>query len=729
MINAKNMMSRIVGPRVPFVQQHSATECGLACMAMILGYYGRATSLAELRELFPVGRDGFELRQIVKLAKHFGLDVKVYKTSGTNLQAIGFPVLVHWRFSHWVVVTSCNEKRAIILDPARSKEKVPEKEFSKCFTGVLVAFKPSDQFKKRRHVERSATWPFIYRLVGQIKGWRLLPLVIFSSVILQFLSLASPFIIKIVVDGFLPHNFTSAMNLLGTAMVVLTVTSVLAGLLRALAVLRLRTSLDLKATTEVLRQLLNLPFNFFQTHSRGDLISRVTGFSTIRQIVTDYGIASALDGIFMVVYLGWLYLLTPMLANVVLGFALLQVTALLVTNRAQERLAKAMYAASADEMSCLVDSLSAIDFLKASGSEEAAWERWSNLLRGELRADNKRAFLYAALSVISRACSIGGPLTVLWIGAGMVLAGRLTAGAMLSASAVAASIFFPLANVIYILQQLQGAAAHVERLHDIIASPKEVNAGDNMDFGGGIQAVAVSFSYTGSARPALSDVTVKIDPCKYLALVGTTGSGKSTLATLLIGLNSPSQGEIYFDGIPLSQLNRRNVRQQIGYVPQNPLLFRGTIRENVTFGTPNATLNDVIEACTFARMHDEIAQMPMGYDTVISEQGLNVSGGQRQRLAIARALIRRPRLLVLDEATSHLDSETEKQIHRTLAALSCTRIVIAHRLSTIKDADCIVVLDSGRIIEAGNHEELLAQEGKYAAMLKAQDKYESPLGV
>src|SRR5689334_13105229 len=416
---------------------------------MILSYCGRATTVSEIRNLFPVGRDGVDLKRIAAIAAHFGLAMQVFRTMGTDMRSLQLPVMIHWRFSHWVVLESFGPRGTTILDPGIGRQKLSSQEFSNAFTGIVISFRPNNQFRKKRRTYRSPTWKFIYEIVRRDTLWHLLPLILSSSVLLQVLSLATPMAMKIAVDALMVRRLSSPVSLLAAASVVIVLTHAGASLLRALSVLRFRTNLDIGASTGVLRELLKLPYSFFQVHSRGDLISRITGFGTIRQIVTDHGIAAALDGIFMAVYLAWLLALSPLLAGLIAGLAGLQAVALMVSSAPQNRLARVMYAASAEEMSCLVDTLSGIDYLKASGSEVAAWNRWSSLLHAEVDAENKRSYLNLFVNVTTRICSIGGPLAVLWVGTRLVLGGTLSPGAMLSAAAVAAAGFGPLANSIY----------------------------------------------------------------------------------------------------------------------------------------------------------------------------------------------------------------------------------------------------------------------------------------
>lgn len=709
--------------RVPFIQQKADTECGLACMAMVLSGLGRATSLSELRERFPAGRDGLGTQRLIQVAAEHGLSSKAYSTAGVDLTPMPHPLIVHWGFKHWVVVEKCERNSIRIIDPAVGRRTVSNREFSNHFTGVLICFRTTEEFVPRRRPRPGVTWKFFRRLVHEAEGYRLLPLALVCSLMLQILAFGTAGAIKIIVDTVLPHRYGESLGLIGMALIAMTATHLLLGLLRGLIVVRFRTLIDSKSMTEVLHHLLRLPFSFFNTHSRGDLISRVSGFANIRQIVADNGISAVLDGVFGVAYLIWISSLSPFLATIIGAMALVQILALLASARTQAQLSRTIYTASAEQTSSLVDVLSGIEYLKASGSETAAWDRWANLLRAEQSAGNRRAYLNMALNLVSGICHMGGPFVVLWAGTRMVLAGTLSPGAMLSISAIVGAVFWPLANCVNAIQQMQAASAHIERLDDVLAAPVESeNTGgrSGVRLGGGIEFAHVWFSYPGSSQSAIEDVSFRIEAGESLGLVGVTGSGKSTLAALLVGLNDPSSGKIYFDGIDIAEISRQELRHQIGYLPQTPLLFRGTLRDNIAFGDPNATLAGVREAARLALIDEDIEKMPLGYETGVAEQGYNFSGGQRQRIALARALIRRPRILILDEGTSNLDTETESRLGAMLATISCTRILITHRLSTIQGVNRVFVIAGGRVVEAGSPPELIRKDGRFASMMRAQ---------
>jgi ABC-type bacteriocin/lantibiotic exporter with double-glycine peptidase domain len=378
--------------------------------------------------------------------------------------------------------------------------------------------------------------------------------------------------------------------------------------------------------------------------------------------------------------------------------------------------------AQAESQSYLVEALTGILTLKACGCEDNAFNHWSNLFFKQLNVSLQRNHLGAMVDTAMLSLRTVSPLVLLWVGTLYVLNGTMSLGTMLALNAIATAFLMPLSSLISNGQRLQLVGAHLERLTDVLTAESEQTLqGVQMAprLTGRIELNQISFRYDPNALPVLHNISLTIEPGQKIALVGRSGSGKSTLAKLLLGLYLPTNGEILYDGIPLSALNWRTLRSQFGVVLQEPFLFSGSIRQNVAVNNPSLGFEQVKAAAQLAAIHDEIMQLPMAYETRIAEGGTGLSGGQRQRLTIARALAHQPAVLLLDEATSHLDGVTESLVEQNLSQLPCTRIVIAHRLSTVRNADQIFVLDKGIIVERGSHEELLKQQGHYASLVLA----------
>jgi ATP-binding cassette, subfamily B, bacterial len=707
--------------RVPVRLQLSAVECGAACLAMILSYHGHQTKVAECRNRIGIGRDGLTAETIAKAARTYGLRVKAYSIENlADLKYVPLPAIAHWDFNHFVVIERWSPQRVEIIDPGSGRRQLTPAEFDAGFTGIVLTFEPGSQFN-RCHLQPQRSWHtnlFQYvlgtpGLLGQILG---------TSLLLQILGLALPIFTKVLIDQVLPLQITEVMPILAMGMVILVMAQGVTSYLRAALLIYLQSRVDARMMLGFFDHLLTLPFRFFEQRTTGDLLMRLGSNATIREMLTSQTLSMILDGAFVIGYLVLLLQQNPIFGIIVLMVGLLQIGLLLGTTYQVHDLAKRDLFAQADSQSYLVEALSGILTLKACGCEDRAFDHWSNLFFKQLHVSLQRNHLNAGIDTAMLALRTFSPLVLLWVGALLVLNGSITLGTMLALNAIAAAFLMPLTSLVSNGQRLQLVGAHLERLTDVLEAEPEQNVQAVRvapSLKGWIELHQVSFRYDPNAPTILHNLSLTIEPGQKVALVGRSGSGKSTLAKLLLGLYQPTAGKILFDGIPLQDLNCRTLRNQFGVVLQEPFLFSGSIRQNITLNNPSLSLEQVIQAAKLAVIHDDIMQLPMGYETRIAEGGSGLSGGQRQRLAIARALAHQPAILLMDEATSHLDVITEDLVEQNVSQLACTRIVIAHRLSTIRNANQILVIEQGTIIERGSHEQLLSQQGHYTSLIRS----------
>ena len=708
--------------RVPLVRQTGPTECAAACLAMILGYHGRETSLRECTDRMGAGRDGATARTLAEAARSFGLHAQGYSIEPEHLAGLDLPIVAHWDFSHFVVVERCRRGHVEVADPASGRRRYTLEEVDAHLTGVAVGFAPGPDFEARR--ERGSH-PWLRYAAGLVTlpGTRaVLAQVLLASLLLQLFGLAVPLTTKVVVDRVLPDGLSDALSLLALGIVVWVAALAAVGYLRSTLLVHLQARLDSRMMVGFFEHLLRLPYAFFQRRAAGDLMMRVASNSLIRELLTNQSLSLVLDGSFAIVYLTLLFVVSPPFGWLVAAIAAVQGGVLWLTTRPMHELMQRDVLADSAQQSYLVEALKGIATLKAAGAEPRTLERWSHLFHRYLDAALRRNRFAAGVETALTAVRTLAPLALLWFGAREVLAGDLSLGTMLALVALAGSFLGPLAALTAGGRQLQTVGVHLQRIGDVLdRAPEQEEPRRPVDrLAGRIEVDGVSFRYAADGLWVLRDVSFAVPAGGTVAFVGPSGSGKSTLAALLLGLYRPSEGEIRYDGTPLDRLDLRSLRARVGSVLQESYLFGGSLRSNVAFNDPTLPFERVVEAARLAVIDEEIERFAMGYESLVQEGGGTLSGGERQRLSIARAVATRPAVLVLDEATSHLDSATEDRVAANLATLRSTQVLIAHRLSTIRHADQILVFERGAVAERGRHRELMAAGGLYRSMVDAQ---------
>ncbi len=712
-------LGRLLKKKVPFVQQLSATECGAACLTMVLGYFGKEMGLEEVRDICGPARDGVSALSLLRAGEPLGLRGRGIKVEMNQLDMLepGATIL-HWQFAHFVVLTGVQRKFVEINDPGVGPRKIPIEQFRRDFTGVALVFEPTQLFtvQKRKRV--------LYATIKKlIASSGLVPKIILLSLVLQVFHLAMPVLTGQVIDRVLPRGDMNLLVVLMIGLGAMVIFQSIGNLVRSQLLLHMTTVLDVRMTLGFLDHLVTLPFSYFQLRGSADLMQRMNSNAVVRDHLTSSVLSVILDALFVVVYLGILIAGSTTMALVALVVGLVDVAVFMVASKQQRALMSQGIEVTTKAHAYEMEMLNAIETLKSSGNEQRAVAHWSNLFIDSVNLSLRKARLTMTTDALLGVLKAAGPLAIVSVGAIECMSGRLTLGSMLALNAVTGEFLGPLLGLVGVGASFQTVRMYLERVNDVLEAEPEQEPGKKRPsprLAGGIELEKVSFRYGKDGPMVVDNVSVQIKPKQFVAVVGRSGSGKSTLANLILGLYKPLTGRILFDGHDMCEVDLRNLRQQLGIVNQKLSLFGATIRDNIALSDPSLALEEVAAAAKLACVHDDIIAMPLGYSTPLVDGGGAISGGQKQRLALARALVRKPAVLLLDEATSALDALTEAQVQKSLDELQCTRIVIAHRLSTIRKADVILVVEKGQVIESGDHETLVANNGFYARLVATQ---------
>ena len=708
---------------IPFVPQMEWSDCGAACLGMVLGLHGRDVPIARIREALGLARDGVSARTILEAGRRFGLLGRGVKVEVGDLALLGRGAILHWQFNHFVVFDRVIGEAVRIVDPATGVRDVPLATFGESFTGVALELGPAPEFRREKGQGALAR---LRRWARELMAERrVFQRIVVLSFVLRGLALALPLLTGVIVDQVVPRSDYDLLLVASSAVVMMTVFNAVCSVVRTYLMTQLRTVLELRSTFGFLDHMVRLPFQFFQQRSDGDLMMRLASNGTVREMVTSKSLAAILDGIFVLLYGGIVLWVNATMGGIVFGLVALEMSIFLIARGGYQRLMAENLEKDARSQSWLVQLLGGIETLKSAGEEQRAIEQYANLFVEGQNVKLRRTLLDARVDAVREWVAAVAPLILLTYGAIAVMRGEMTLGSMLAMNSLATSLFGPLAELIGSALDLQLVKGHVDRVDDVLETPAEQDASQVRAphaLEGNVSARDVRFRYAANMPFVVDGVTLDIPAGTSVAIVGPSGSGKTTLLNLLAGLYHPCDGTIAYDGRPIHDLEAGAMRRQIGFVPQHPYIFGASLRENVALTCPDAGLDRVIAAARAACLHDDVEKMPLAYDTPVSDGGASLSGGQRQRIALARALLRRPKVMFIDEGTSALDNATEARVIRNLDGLRITRITIAHRLTTVRHADLILVMVAGRLVEYGSHDELYARRGEYYRLLEAKEE-------
>ena len=704
--------------RVPVILQMEAVECGAASLAMVLAYYKRYIPLEQLRMDCNVSRDGSNAKYIALAGRYHGLNVKALRLSVEAAQArTDFPMIIHWNFNHFVVLCGFRRNHAVINDPASGRVEVSMEEFDQSFTGIALTFSPSELF------QRQEGGNLRYKsLLSQLRGsGGVLVFAMTMGVIMALLELTKPVFYKEFTDVILLAGYDHKLLPLLTGMAVVLILSFIAAVSRQYYLFRLRTKLTVSVSSGFMWHLLHLPVAFFAQRYIGDISGRLQSTEGIYRLLCVTLLPVLLDTVMILLYLAVMirYSLALSLIGIVMACLNLLFTILMASQTAGA--VKNVQRDDGKLSGVMLSTVSMIETIKSSGAEEGVFEQLSGYHAKYASAMLELREKSTAISTAAQILTGLSSGAVLMLGVSYIFDGRFTIGALMAFQSFLTMFLTPIGSLSASTQSLQTVNGSLDRINDVMRYPEDIHPRFTRDayekLSGRIEINNLRFAYSRLAQPLIRDFTLTIEPGQTVALVGGSGSGKSTIAKLISGLYQPLGGEILLDGVPVAELDRDVLAASLAVVDQTISLFSGTLRENLTMWDPSVPEDVLIQACRDACIHDEIIALQNGYDANLAEGGSNFSGGQRQRLEIARALAAQPSILILDEATSALDTMTEKLVMDAVKRRNITCLVIAHRLSTIRDADQIIMLDHGEAVEQGTHEELVALGGRYKALV------------
>ena len=706
--------------RTPTVLQLEAVECGAASLAMMLGFFGRTVPLEELRMRCGVSRDGSTAGNMVRAAALYGLEAKGHKYGLEALRKVAPPFVVFWEFRHFLVVEGYDNRRVFLNDPATGRRSVLWEEFDRNFTGVTITFAKTDAF------ETNAVVPSGVVILAQRVRESLdaVTFIVMAGIALVVPGIVIPALTKVFVDDVLigKHVVWGPWIVLVMGLAI-ALSSLLVALQQAIS-LRLQTKLAVTSASRFFWHVLNMPMNFYGQRSAAELAYRVHLNDRIAELLSGRVTTAAIRAISALFFLVLMLRYDVALALLSVAIAALNLLALAAANRSRSDANATLLQAEGELLGTAVMGIRYIETLKAAGAERAFLQRWGSRLARVVNARQQLGFPTQLLVAAPRLLAMLNAAAILGFGSLRVIDGTLSLGALFAFYLLSEQFSAPFAEIVRFGSEFQEMDGSLKRIEDVYrypatVPPLEVTEPRREILHGGLELQNIRFGYSPVAPPLVDGLSLHVAPGKQIAVVGSTGSGKSTVTKLVSGLYEPWAGAVLYDGKLRAAYDRRAFAAAVAMVDQEIALFAGTVRANITLFDPTIDDAAIERAARDACIHDEIMARSGGYDAIVEEEGRNFSGGQRQRLEIARALVRDPALIILDEATSALDPITEAQVAENLRRRGCSCVIVAHRLSTIRDSDEILVLERGAIVERGTHDSLVSLGGRYKELVTA----------
>ena len=705
-----------LGRRLPVILQTEAAECGLACLAMVLNHHGVVTDLAALRTRHTVSLTGITLSTLTAIAQKEALGTRGLRLSLNELPQLRLPAILHWDLNHFVVLKEVGRDHVVVHDPAFGERRLSLVEASRHFTGVALELWPDPGFTPREEKTRVR----LTQLIGQVSGfWPSLARVLLLSLALEVFALVSPLFMQWVLDNVVVSRDLQLLTTLALGFGLLLLVQQATALVRSWLLMVINTSVGLQWKANVFAHMTRLPLTYFQNRHLGDIVSRANSVEAIQRTLTATFVEALFDGLLVVLTLVLMFVYSPQLSWVALIAVALYLAIRLIWYRPLYAASEETLVRDANQASHFLESIRGMRAIQLFGRQSERQGAWQTL---QVAATNARLqvqklqILYGLVRGL-----LGGLMTLLivWLGARQIIATELTVGMLIAFMAYRSQFESRVVSLIDKAIDLKMLRLHAERLADVVLTPATPQAhrlsaqpeGGSSGSSPELVLDQVRYRYSDAAPWVLDGLSLRIAPGEVIAITGRSGCGKTTLVNLLLGTFQPQEGRITANGTPLAQIGVDHWRQGVATVMQDDTLFAGSISDNIGFFDPHPDFEHMVACARMAAVHDDIEGMPMGYQTLIGDMGTALSGGQKQRLLLARALYKRPRVLILDEATSHLDVVSEAQVNEAIGRLPITRITVAHRPETIRSAPRVVSLEGGRIAFDGPPEAYLEHLG------------------
>jgi len=716
---------------VPLTLQIDAAECGAASLTTVLSYYGRWASLEQVRQDCGVSRNGSKASNILKAAKSYGMRAKGYRKDPDQLGGIPMPAIIHWNFNHFVVLEGIGKTYVAIADPASGRRRISIQEFEDAFTGVVLAMEPGPDFTRGGAKPRP-----VLQLLEQLKTSRnAAALVALFSLALVIPQLMLASLLKLFVDKVMLQDFQNWVQPLCLGIVATAIAEAGITWLQQHYLVRIEAKLSVVLSSRVMFRLMEQSLAFIGQRFPGELAARVEAADNVAVLLSGHVASTAFNLIAVLIYGMAMLLFDPSVAMVAILVAVINLTIMRMVSTRMRDLNSRVAMDSGKLIGRTVSALSGLETIKASGSEDDVFAQWSGQHARLMSSVQSLSVQNAIIGAVPGLLSAFGMVAVLSLGGVRVIQGEMTLGTLVALMALMANFLGPLNGLIDIFQHFQHAIGDLNRLTDLM-SKTDVEQANEKAVGmqtalagprilsrhllsGRLELRNLTFGFSRIDPPLIRNFSLNLEPGMRVALVGCSGSGKSTVGRMVAGLLHPWSGEVLFDGVPRTSILPSVLANSVAYVDQDVYLFEGTIRDNLTLWDPTVPEANIVEALKDAQIYGDVVARDGHYDAAVTEGGSNFSGGQRQRLEIARALLSYPSVLILDEATAALDPIVEQKVNLALRRRGCTCLIIAHRLSAIRDADEIIVLHKGRIVERGSHDMLLAAGCVYANLIQA----------